>query len=126
MDMKKINPLIAINALFIILCASAFFYSNFVSDLSPMRQTQSIKKKKKNQEKRELELGLVKDQTTSVVNEPSALFNDPAIKQAWGLKKSDAARAWSITQGNKNTIIAVIDTGIDEKHEDLKNNLWTN
>lgn len=124
MDMKKINPLIAINVLFIILCASAFFYSNFISDLNPLRQTQSIKKK--SQEKRELELGLVKDQTTSVINEPSALFNDPAIKQAWGLKKSDAARAWSITQGNKNTIIAVIDTGIDERHEDLKNNLWTN
>lgn len=126
MDMKKINPLVAINALFIILCICAFFYSNFISDYSPPRQTQSIKKKSKSQEKRELELGLVKDQTTSVINEPSALFNDPAIKQAWGLKKSDAARAWSITQGNKNTVIAVIDTGIDEKHEDLKNNLWTN
>lgn len=124
--MKKINPLIAINALFLILCATALFYSNYFSDLIPLRQTQSTKKKLSSQEKRELELGLVKDQTSTVIDEPSALFNDPAIKQAWGLKKSDAARAWSITQGNKNTIIAVIDTGIDEKHEDLKHNLWTN
>ena len=124
--MKKINPLLAINAVFIILCGTAFVYSLYSSDLNPLRETQSTKKKSKSQERRELELGLVKDQTTSVVDEPSALFNDPAIKQAWGLKKSDAARAWSVSQGNKNTIIAVIDTGIDVNHEDLRNNLWNN
>ncbi len=124
--MKKITPLLVINLSFIILCACAFVYSNYFSDLNPLRETQSTKKRTNLVDKRELELGLVKDQTNTVVDEPSALFNDPAIKQAWGLKKSDAARAWSVSQGNKNTIIAVIDTGIDEKHEDLKNNLWTN
>lgn len=96
--------------------------------LSPdglIRQTQSAGKKK-NIDKRNLELGQVKDQTDKVIDEPSALFNDPAIKQAWGLKKSDAARAWSVTQGSSDTIVAVIDTGVDELHEDLKANLWTN
>jgi subtilisin family serine protease len=34
--------------------------------------------------------------------------------------------AWAITKGNKNLIIAVIDTGIDYNHPDLKNNLWIN
>lgn len=91
-----------------------------------LRQIQSNQKEKKSQENRELELGTVKDQTTSVTDEPSALFNDPAIKQAWGLKKSDAARAWSVSQGSKDTLIAVIDTGVDVNHEDLKNNLWVN
>lgn len=124
--MKKITPLIWINIAFAVLCLSALFYSNYFSELNPLRQTQSTKKRSGSPDKRELELGLVKDQTNAVVDEPSALFNDPAIKQAWGLKKSDAARAWSVSQGNKSTIIAVIDTGIDEKHEDLKNNLWTN
>ncbi|MEQ1723413.1 MAG: S8 family peptidase [Pseudobdellovibrio sp.] len=124
--MKKINPLLAINAVFILFCASAFVYSHYLGDSNPVRQTQSTKKKSKAQENREFELGLVKDQTTTVTDEPSALFNDPAIKQAWGLKKSDAARAWSVSQGTKDTIIAVIDTGIDENHEDLKNNLWVN
>lgn len=90
------------------------------------RETQSTGKGKKAIDKRNLELGQVKDQTDKVIDEPSALFNDPAIKQAWGLKKSDAARAWSVTQGSTDTIVAVIDTGIDELHEDLKANLWTN
>lgn len=124
--MKKITPLVGINVSFALLLICAFFYSTYYSDINPLRETQSTKKRTGGADKRELELGLVKDQTNSVVDEPSALFNDPAIKQAWGLKKSDAARAWSVSQGNKNTIIAVIDTGIDEKHEDLKNNLWTN
>lgn len=125
--MKKINPLVAINLSFVGLCLCALFYSGYFSDLNPLRETQSTKKNRiAITEKRELELGIVKDQTHAVVDEPSALFNDPAIKQAWGLKKSDAARAWSVSLGNKNTIIAVIDTGIDDKHEDLKNNLWTN
>lgn len=114
------------NILFLTLFIGAFFYSYYFTDSNPLRQMQSTKKKKNRSETRELELGLVKDQTNEVIDEPSALFNDPAIKQAWGLKKSDAARAWSVSQGNKNTIIAVIDTGIDVDHEDLKNNLWVN
>lgn len=124
--MKKIHWLLTINFLFISLCATAFIYSYYFSSSALLRQTQSAKKTKLILEKREIELGLVKDQTTSVVDEPSALFNDPAIKQAWGLKKSDAARAWSVSQGNKDTLVAIIDTGIDIHHEDLKNNLWTN
>lgn len=109
------------------LFVGSFVYTYF-SESGYSRQTQSTKKKSKNKkiENRELELGLVHDQTTAVIDEPSALFNDPAIKQAWGLKKSDAARAWSVTQGSKNVIVAVIDTGIDVNHEDLKNNLWVN
>ena len=123
--MKKLNPLFVINGLFVTLCLCAYFYSDVFSG-SPLRETQSTSKKAKANESREIELGLVKDQTTLVEDEPSALFNDPAIKQAWGLKKSDAARAWAVSQGNKDTLVAVIDTGIDENHEDLKGNLWTN
>jgi thermitase len=112
---------------FMIFCAVLIGQNLFSTD-SVKRETQSAKKNKEINilEKRKLELGQVKDQIDKVIDEPSALFNDPAIKQAWGLKKSDAARAWSVTQGNKNTIVAVIDTGIDELHEDLKSNLWSN
>lgn len=38
----------------------------------------------------------------------------------------DAEKAWSITKGSKNVVIAVIDTGIDYNHPDLQNNLWVN
>lgn len=54
------------------------------------------------------------------------MMNDPAIHQAWGLKKSDAARAWEVSQGSRKIVVAVIDTGADVKHEDLSNNIWTN
>lgn len=91
---------------------------------SPDRAESSIQKSKK--ELREFEISQITNQTNKVENEPSALFNDPSIKQAWGLKKTDAARAWSVSRGSKEIIVAVIDTGIDINHEDLKSNLWIN
>lgn len=75
---------------------------------------------------RKLEDSKIMSITKKVVDEPSALFNDPAISQAWGLKKADAARAWSVTQGSREIVVAVIDTGIDVKHEDINQNLWRN
>ena len=125
--MKKINLGLITAGIFVLFCVTVFIYKNQNTD-SPQREMQSASKSRKSKviEGRELELGHAKDQTTHVIDEPSALFNDPAIKQAWGLKKSDAARAWSVTQGSRKTIVAVIDTGIDVDHEDLKNNLWIN
>ncbi|MEW6213640.1 MAG: S8 family serine peptidase [Nitrospirota bacterium] len=38
----------------------------------------------------------------------------------------DAPEAWGIHTGNGNVIVAVIDTGVDYNHEDLKDNIWTN
>lgn len=56
----------------------------------------------------------------------SILMNDPFMKkQKWGLEKTAAGRAWEITKGSKDIVVAVIDTGID-KHKDLVDNLWTN
>ncbi|MDD2702664.1 MAG: S8 family serine peptidase [Candidatus Omnitrophica bacterium] len=43
----------------------------------------------------------------------------------WGLKKIRCETAWNYTQGS-GIIVAVIDTGIDYTHSDLKNNIWTN
>lgn len=64
--------------------------------------------------------------------ESSVLMNDAAIQHNWGLTgtngKSDirALRAWEISQGSRDVIVAVIDTGIDIHHEDLRQNLWKN
>ena len=37
-----------------------------------------------------------------------------------------APSAWKITEGSEDIIVAVIDSGIEISHPDLKNNLWTN
>ncbi len=44
----------------------------------------------------------------------------------WGLSEgaSQIVKAWDLTTGSKNIIVAVIDTGIDATHPDLKMNLW--
>lgn len=66
------------------------------------------------------------DKTPIVPKNDSILFNDPAVSKSWGLSASQAIKAWNVSQGSKNIIVAVIDTGIDVNHQDLKNNLWKN
>jgi len=45
--------------------------------------------------------------------------NDPYLGNQWGLDKIQAPDAWDITQGDKTVRIAILDTGIDEDHEDV-------
>lgn len=48
----------------------------------------------------------------------------------WGIDNQEfpshinAKKAWGITRGKKQIVVAVIDTGIDPTHPDLKDNLW--
>ncbi|GIL17210.1 MAG: hypothetical protein BroJett040_09610 [Oligoflexia bacterium] len=68
--------------------------------------------------------------------------NDPELGKLWGLKNFgqadssnskgvvgidvDAERAWDIETGSESVIVAVIDTGVNYNHPDLKENIWTN
>lgn len=74
---------------------------------------------------RSLELG-ASQATAPLKEEVQVILNDPALENAWGLKKADAERAWELTQGNRSIVVAVIDTGADTNHEDLKSNIWVN
>lgn len=62
--------------------------------------------------------------------EPLFVPNDPKADSAGGpqdhLKKIKAYQAWSITQGDTNVVIAILDTGVRLQHEDLKDNLKYN
>ena len=44
----------------------------------------------------------------------------------WHLKITHTYKAQKISKGNKNIVVAIIDTGIDTNHPDLKDNLWIN
>lgn len=69
--------------------------------------------------------------------------SDPQFGSLWGLKNTgrnepgrtspgragadiNALKAWKLTKGSKDIKIAVIDTGIDYRHPDLKDNMWVN
>lgn len=72
----------------------------------------------------------------------SKLPNDTMFSQLWGLsnvgqadssKKEGVAgidvgaeQAWDITTGSKDVVVAVIDTGVNFNHPDLKDNMWVN
>lgn len=57
---------------------------------------------------------------------PQRAPDDPFFDEQWGLKKIKATEAWDITTGSQNVIVAVIDTGIDYTHPDLRGNIWIN
>ncbi len=82
------------------------------------------------------------------VAEPNYIYrasrtpDDPLLGNLWGLKNVgqadsashvgvagidiDAERAWDIETGSEKMVVAVIDTGVDFNHPDLKDNIWTN
>jgi subtilisin family serine protease len=49
--------------------------------------------------------------------------SDPKSKEQNGLAIAGLAKAWDITFGDPRIIIAIVDTGVDLKHPDLKNKL---
>jgi thermitase len=63
----------------------------------------------------------------------ATLFNDPQVGKVWSFLDAakngvsvNAAYNLHATEGTETIIVAIIDTGIDVKHEDLKDVLWVN
>ncbi len=50
---------------------------------------------------------------------------DPLVNRLWGMKNINANKVWRTHREARNVIVAVIDTGVDFNHPDLKNNMWT-
>ena len=72
------------------------------------------------------------------VLDDAPVFNDPDLKKQWHYKNAgnvvtglqegcdiNVTPAWERgVVGNENVIVAVIDSGVDVAHEDLKDNIW--
>lgn len=66
------------------------------------------------------------------IYQAALLPNDPQLGQQYAFSPPDslgaikADQAWQKTTGSPNTIIAIIDGGVDISHEDLQDKLWQN
>lgn len=75
------------------------------------------------------------------IYQPSVTSTDPSFGKLYGLHNTsqrinnvagtadadiDAPEAWDATSGLPDTLVAVIDTGVDTRHPDLDGNTWTN
>lgn len=62
-----------------------------------------------------------------IPNAPTARAGaDPQFGKQWGMLDIGVQEAWTVTKGNPEMIVAIIDTGVDYTHEDLLPNLWRN
>ena len=61
--------------------------------------------------------------------EPNYIFkptwspSDPKWNDQWGITKIDTPGGWGMETGDRDVIIAIVDTGVDLDHPDLKNKI---
>lgn len=118
----------------------------FVRKLSP--QSRAVLVRDTEIRKREAAIANLQQLPGVELVEPNYIYsinripNDPDFSKLWGLVNEgqldpkgragvadadiDAEKAWQITTGSRDVIVAVIDTGVDPNIPDLKNNMWVN
>lgn len=57
------------------------------------------------------------------IRRPHYIPNDPRLNQQYGIDRMKVKEGWDLTKGSADVIIAIIDSGIDLNHEDLRDKL---
>ncbi|MBI4287936.1 MAG: peptidase S8 [Chloroflexi bacterium] len=87
----------------------------------------------------EVEAGKSKGKKDEYKNEAEVVFaevdyiaqasytpDDPYFGNQWGMTKIQAPQAWDLTTGSSAVKVAILDTGIDQNHEDLQGKIIAN
>ena len=61
-----------------------------------------------------------RERHTSRVIAAALIPNDPRWPSQWSPVKTNAPSAWGVTTGSATTVVAVVDTGVDAGHPDLR------
>lgn len=104
-----------------LIASAGSLWFNESSHLNPPRGHERHSKSQ-----RSSDLGRIKETIQPPPSERSVLLKDPGVAMSWGLAGTDTLQAWSIDQGNHDIVVAIIDTGADVQHPDLKQNIWVN
>ncbi|EKQ50173.1 MULTISPECIES: S8 family peptidase [unclassified Clostridium] len=78
-----------------------------------------IKPIQKTPVKKDFQLGDIKENTNLVVN-------DPGYRYEWDISYTESDKAWPLIKQKREIKVAVLDTGVDYTHPDLKNRVLTN
>ena len=121
------------NALFIgigvlALVGSIQFNLSRVSALQETEDSDDLASLTNSSVDRSTELGKPLTSDKKSEKEFDILLADPAMSQKWDLTMTQTKEAWVKHRavGSRDIKVCVIDTGIDAKHPDIKENLWVN
>lgn len=68
---------------------------------------------------------LVESAEVNHIYRATFLPNDPYFSDQWGLKSINTEQAWDLAEGKSSVLVAVLDTGINANHSDLKGVILT-
>jgi len=74
----------------------------------------------------EAEVQKIQEAKGSFAAGASPIVNDPMYDQQWYIPEIKADLVWPQSKGDTTQIIAILDTGVDWLHPDLKNKIWKN